>query len=570
MADDYLELVKEKEEDYLKLVKDKGNEFSDLWARMDDDKKLLVLDEYTMQDADGRNEPDVDNITMNDAAVFASKVHNTLIRAEIVPEVEGEKLKDKETTLVENFIRDIGLEADACLSQRDVSSFKDWEIMQACDRGRIARRITLRLDDEDNTKLSPDSFTEVDTRYLLYEPGLKGLKWVATKMSRSKEDIEDEYGKEVRQKNAIVTDFWNDEVECVYVGREKVKEEENFWKEPPFVIQVVPSGLAIMDDDRILYSGESIFSLDRELFGEKNQFATILKSLTVRSFFNGLQLEVNDIALAKRPKEPPYGKKFVVPIEKGTKGYFNMPIEDLTNAARTFYSILDSALQDGAFPKVSYGTLQFPISAVGMAELKEAEDPVYFPRIQGLALFWQRVYRMVIKQYTDQKLNIELGEPGFRKQYSYKDLDLDFSLKFRFYISSPKQDMVNISTAAATGDLVSEDTKRRDYLHLQDPAKEATKLLAEKAARMSPAVAMYDVIKGLIDNGEEIKAKIMLKELGMTLDQLLKGNIPQKENPLRAGNPPTQLMPLFRGTGSTGPGKPAGSNLAGEIPEKVG
>ena len=536
-------------DEYLDLVNKKKAEFSDLFNRMDADKKLLTLSSYTMQDKDGRDEPDVDNITMNDAAIYADMVHTTLIRAEVSPEVEGEHLKDKETSLVENFIRDIELEADTAISNNDIPSFKNWEVMQACDRGRIARRITLRLDEEDDNKLAKDCFTAIDTRYLLYEPSIYGYKWVASELPRSKEDIKEEYDIDIPGTSAIVTDFWDKEVNCVYVGKERVKEEDNYYKEPPFVIEVVPFGLLTMDDDRILYSGESIFAKNRTLYAEKNLFGTIMKSLTVRSFFNGLQLEVNDVALAKKPKEPPYGKKFVVPVEKGTKGYFSMPIEDLNNAAQMFYSMIDSALQEGALPKVSYGNLQFPLTGVAITSLKEAEDSVYFPRIQGLTKFWQRVYRMVIKQYIAQKLNIELGEEGFRNRYGYKDLDLSYSIKFHYFVSSPKEDMVNISTAAAVGDLVSDDTKMRDYLHIKDPTVEGQKKLAEKAARMSPAVAMYDTIKALFDQGEKIKANIMATEMGFKLDELLSGNMGESSNPLGMGQKPTQLMPLFNGAG---------------------
>lgn len=544
-------------DDYYQLVEQKQKEFADLWGRMDEDKKLLILDDYVMRDKDNREEPDVDNITMNDAGVFADKVHNTLIRAEVIPEVEGNKLKDEDADIIELFIRDIGLEADGIIQKQDYPSFKEWEILQACDRGRVARRITLALGNDG--KLAPTSFLPIDSHYLIYDVGVDGLRWVATRLPRGKEDIEDEYPNAgVKRSTAIVTDFWNNELECIYVNREKVAENENVWGEPPFVIQVMPTGVMTMDADRMLMSGESIFARNRDLYAAKNMFATILNSGVVRSFFNGLQIEVENVALAKKPQMPPYGKKFVVPVGKGTQGYFNMPIADLTNTARMFYSILDSALQEGAFPKISYGTLQFPVSAVGMAELKEAEDPVYFPRIQGLAIFWQRCYRMIINQYKQLKLNIAIGEEGFRKEYNYKDLDKEYAIKFRFFVTSPKQDMVNISTAAAVGNLVSDDTKRREYLHLQNPTLENTKMLAERAARMSPAVAMYDIIKALFDQGEKLKANLMAEEMGMTLDQLLSGGVPSKAATAEE-KPPTQLMPLLRGTGGGGGRMPQGT-----------
>ncbi len=532
-------------DDILQKINNKEKEFSDLYSRMDDDKKLLILDDYVMRDKDEREEPDVDNITMNDSGVFATRVHNTLIKATVIPEVEGKHINDEEAEKYETFIQDIGMEADAIIQAQDFPAFKDWEVMQACDRGRVARRITLS---EEDGKLTPTSFKNIDTRYLIYDVGVEKLRWAALRMPRSKDDIEEEYGYVASRVNAIVTDHWDEEAETIYVGKEKVDEKPNIWGEVPFVIQVIPTGTWTMDDDRIAISGESIFAHNRKLYKAKNMFATILNSGVVRSFFNGLQVEVENVATATKPASPPYGKKFVVPVQKGTQGYFNMPIADLTNTARMFYSILDSALQDGALPKVSYGNLQFPLSAVGMAELKEAEDPVYFPVIQGLSLFWQRCYRMIINQYTSLRLNVEIGEKGFRNSYSYRDLQKEVSIKFRFFVTSPKQDMVNISTAAAVGDLVSEDTKRRDYLHIQNPTEEENKILAERAARMSPAVAMYDVIKALFDRGEKLKANIMAEEMGMTIDQILNGQPGQLPQP-QEEQKPKQLLPMFRGSG---------------------
>jgi len=537
--------------DEYKLVTDKEKDFADLYGRMDEDKKLLIQYSYVMRDKDDREDPDVDNITMNDAATFANRVHNTIIRAGITPEVEGEGLKDEDTSLIEGFIRAIDLMADSFIQYRDIPSFKDWEILQACDRGRIARRVTLR---EEDGKLAPDSFLQIDARYLSYEYGINGLLWVANRLPRSKEDIKDEYGVEVTRKNAVVTDFWNSEEEVVYVGKEEVKREANVWGEPPFIIQVVPAGLFFMDDDRMLQSGESIFSLDRNLYPAKNLFGTILQSLTTKSFFNGLQLEVENVATAKKPALPPYGKKFVAPVKIGSKGYFSMPIQDLQSSAKFFYSILDEALQNGALPKVSYGTYPSPASGVGIAQLKEAEDPVYYPRIQGFTMFRQRLYRMIIKQYIQLKMNLELGEAGFKKKYSYRDLDKDFSLKFFVDLTSPQQDMVNISTAAAVGGLVSKDTKRRKYLRLDNPDEENDKILAERASDMSPMVAMYDVGKALWERGDKVKAGYIAKQMGVTMKELLSGASSNGKKPVPEQEP-KQLIPMFGGaTGGRGDG----------------
>lgn len=550
-------------DDILQKINNKEKEFADLYTRMDEDKKLLILDDYTMRDKDDREEPDVDNITMNDPGNFGDRVHNTLIKADIIPEVEGEGLKDEDTELIEKFIRDMEFEADAILQPQGFPTFRQWEAMQACDRGYVARRITLSIGEDG--RLAPTSFKNVDTRYLIYDNGINGLRWVATRTPRSKADIEEEYpNANFLRASAIVTSHWDDEKESVFVGKNQVDEKENIWGEPPFVIQVMPTGTWTMDDDRMAVSGESIFARNRDLYEKKNWAASILATLNANVIFPKMQVEVEDaLAMNKKPASPPWAKKVVLPYLKGTKGYSAIQFPDIHKAFSHFYSILDSALQEGALPKISYGDLQFPISAVGMAELKEAEDPVYFPRIQGLALFWQRCQRMIIKQYIAQRMHLKIGEEGFRKEYSYRDLQKECSIKYRFFISSPKQDMVNISTAAAVGGLVSDDTKRRDYLHIQNPTEEDNKIWAERAARMSPAVAMYDVIKALFARGEKVKANIMAEEMGMTLDQVIQGQVVQPGQSVPEEKP-KQLMPLFRGTGGGAEPATVKPSVAGE------
>ena len=535
-------------DEFYQKVTNKEKDFENLWTRMDQDKDLLIQYPYRWLDDDGREEPDVDNITMNPAATFAHQVHNNLIKAEVKPEVTGLKLSDKDSNFLEDFIKAMDVEADQYAKFYDIPSYKDFEFIQACDRGSIVRRITLR---EKDGKLSCDSFQAVDARYFLYEQGIERAIWQATKLPRSQSDIEEEYGFKPNSAEDIITDFWDDEQERVYCGKILIAEGENFWKEPPFVHQIIPTGLFNFDADRMLYNGESIFALNRTLYKEMNLFATILKSLTVKAYFNGLQLEVENLALAKKPALSPRKKKILVPVLKGTKGYFSMPIEDLQRTALKYYAILEAALQKGALPEASSGSLSPIPSGAAIAELKEAEDPVYFPRVQGYALFKVQLYMMIIRQYRLFKFDLELGQPGFRQKYNWKKLSEDASIKFRIDLTSPKQDMANISMFAAVGDALSEETKMHDYLHIDNIAEEKARKNREKASRLSPTVAKYEVIQALFESANEDdieKANIMILEMGITLDQFQRGEL-QPQGDIVPDQEPKQLIPMFNSSG---------------------
>lgn len=558
MAEDIIE------EGWLKRVRDQESLFSELVIRMDKDKELLIQKPYTMFDKDNREQPDVENTTLNDAAVFSNTVTSRLAGTNLQVAVEGKGMTDKQTSLVEDFCRDIGLAFEASLQPRDISTWKKWDVEQLCHRGRVAARITI--DDDGDGKLADNIFLPMDTRYLVYEYGLKGLKWFAYKTLRSADKVKDEYGTDAipgDNKSVIsqvtVTDIWDDKEESVFIEEAPQGAKPHDYGEPPAIIQMAPTGLMFMDQDRILQNGESIFVLARNLFKEKHFFASVLKTLTVMSFLNGLQLEIEPGQKMKKPTNPPYGTKAVMPILKGSKGYFNMPITDVHNSARMFYSILDTAIKKATLPDVSYGIISYPTSAVGMIEQKEAEEPVYLPRLQGLAEYRQRVYRMAIKQFIGKELKLKLGQPGFQTEYNYKELDKDYSLTVSLDMRSPKQDMVNISSAAAVGDLLSDDTKRREYLKLDDPDAEEAKIWAEKAALVSPAVAKYKIIKGLLAQGEKVEANLMAKELGMSIKEIESGKVAEPA-PAEIRTPPKQMMPMFAGQGG---------GMGGETPPEL-
>ena len=531
--------------DWLAVTNNQERAFVDLFSRHDIDKDLLIQYPFTMFDEDNREMPDVENLTFNDAAVFGDTVTSRLIGANMTTTVEGEGLKDKDTTFIEDFIRDLILLFDESLQPRGINSLLSWDIDQLSFRGSVAARLDLQPDEDG---LAKNPIVPMDVRYLIYEYGVKGLKWFRYQTFRSADKIGEQYGIVVDPGGSVISDIWDDKDEYIFIGKSLEKTIPHDYGFVPAVIQLAPTGLSFMDADRILYSGESIFSKSRKLFKEKNHLASILKTLTVMSFLGGLQYESSDPANEVKPDIPPFGKKFVAPVEKGTKGYFNMPINDVRNATQILYQAINEALIKATLPPVSFGLLEFPLeSGIGMSILKEAEDSVYLPRLQGLFQYRRRLYRMVFKQYIDQKMNVKMGELGFQKNYPWKELDKEFSLKIIFDMTSPKQNMVNINSAAAVGDILSEDTKMRDYLKVEDVGAENAKKWAEKARLVSPALQKKEMIAGLLETGDITGANLLAAELGIDIDNIMDGVAPQPTE-LAARVPPKQFMPMLGGT----------------------
>ncbi len=196
--------------DYYKMVTDKAAEFVDLHSRLDTDKDLAAIKDFTLVDKDDLTAPNVDNITLNGARVFFDRVCATLNSSNMQCEASGEKLEDKDTTLVENFIRDLSAAADERLVTEDIPGLLPVAIQHFAGRGAGISRVYLRMEGD---KLCAD-IRPYDRRYVIYEPGTDAYNWVAAQMPRSKADILRDYGIEVRAPS-VVTDIWTDEEEMV-------------------------------------------------------------------------------------------------------------------------------------------------------------------------------------------------------------------------------------------------------------------------------------------------------------------------------------------------------------------
>ena len=76
-----------------------------------------------------------------------------------------------------------------------------------------------------------------------------------------------------------------------------------------------------------------------------------------------------------------------------------------------------------------------------------------------------------------------------------------------------------------------------------------TELKYEEAELLSPAVKMNRIIKSLLDLNREdatLEAELMSAEMGVNLEQMLRGEVGQEVKPEREKEP-TQVVPMFGG-----------------------
>ena len=495
-----------------KLVVEKRKELKPVFDRMDVDEKLYLLDSYTMMQLppnQSKAMPDVANITTNDPLLYGTKAIGIMAGATMQTVIEGRDMKDPQTTLIEQFLEDIFYMVDEWLPKRKYPGMDAFINEQMCIRGRISARSCVKI--KPDKGLLPD-IVPLDARHYVDETDGNDLIWAAPTFRRSKALIERQYQKEndrldkisIKNKYPEVVDYWNEDINVVFVDQQVIREQENPYGYVPFVSIVCPAGSFLNTEKAEEHEGESIYWANRELWSEKNRLTTILQTISVNGLFGALQYASKQGESASKPDKPPYRPRTVHNVEIGG-GYLPMPYNDIKNATRLVYAIVESCLQRGSLSAIDYGTLTFPLSAIAITRLTGSRDDIFLPRIQAKALFYQALSRMIINQCIGLKEKLELGREGSRNEYTTEDLKGDYSIKYQFFTDTAEQRIANLTIANASQGYLSPDTIRRDVLNLKDPDGERVKWESAQAERVDEVLFLYRRARSLLEKKNGVK-----------------------------------------------------------------
>ena len=549
--------------DIKRLVADKEGELSALHNRMDKDLDIYYLTPYVMKDYTGKPTVNVDNVTLNAPQVFADKVIATIRGATPQFGVKG-KVNDSQVSKILGFLQGALASADDLLVQKMIVPLHHFFTTQAILRGWIGARTLVWTEGE---KVIFD-ILPLDTRYVTYEVGPKGMAWGAYKTRRSKSQIEEEYDYVARGKYGEVIDFWDAERNIILVDGSTVRETEHKMGKPPFVLCPVALTPLIVGSRSggMEHYGESVFSAVRQTVEDKNKIATILQTTNMLHFKTPMSFESEDGM--KLPEKSPHGAGAITGIKRGER-FVAIPYRDVTQAASFFWSIVEGEWQRGTLPAVDYGNLEFPLSAVAISKLTESRDVLFLPRLQAMGLIYRGICHMLIEQFIENGLTAELGEAGEEVEYTPADVEGQYRVSTSFHTVSPEQNIANYSVAAAARGFMSDETIRRDVLKLQDPVAEERNLYEQMAAELVPEVRLYRVALGLLAEAKQLKgsearakrveAMLVGKTIGISLEQLTKGQMPEAPPaPAEGEAAGTEGAPLP----GRGAGAPAGASAA--------
>jgi len=551
-----------------KNIQRRLNEIDPLLTRMDNDEKLYFLDPYIMKDFT-KNEriPKIVNLTMNDPAVYAFRTIAYLQGASpnIKVDSDDKNMTDKAREYIQSFCRDYLRTVDEKIGLWGIAGLHAYACEQACIRGRNAAYVVNYLKTEGKEKIPTVDCRPLDARYTYYQRSMTGFLWSAHATRRAVEELPDEkkagIDEDVAGVDVLDCHTANKNTLFMKVGSATTVEDATELKTKktpydyvPLVYEIVPAGSMLSGEYAIPHKGESIFALNRDLYPKLNELATVLENLTMASFFGARQY-ASEAGEQKETEALPFGLGIVVSIEKGG-GYTLIPVADIRNATRLLYSMIETRLQRGSLPAIDYGNLTFPLSAVAIARLTEGKDQIFIPRLSNIASYYVGILKMAIKQFIAMGLPVMLGTDGHRREYDPSQLQGEYALVVQYDQTSREQRLADITEAQALRGILSDDTIRRDTLHVNNPDEEEAKLSDEEMKRLDPAYALYKRIQNLISLGYYGKKGVPTEIALRTLEKMLRQRmiqtsleVPSKET-LNRQETPERIMPLTEGGGA--------------------
>ncbi len=555
--------------DYFKLVQEqKGNpdigqhpglrtNQSPLDKRMQEDVDLLYLAKYVLSDSDPKAVPDIVNITLNRPAVFFANVTSALGNARQQTIVEAED-KSVDTNFVEQFLNAAQASADRRLRKRGLMLLNPFADIQSCARGRTARRVLLSQDKETGEGIV--NISPWDGRYVYHEQGEDGLNWGAYETIRSKDDVLAEYGESVAIKvnnsEAAALDVWDKKVNEIWIAGEKVSEVENIYGFCPVVLQVVSLGYgrALLDRNWQLHDGESIFFMIRDIVPEVNRLVSILQTLNMNELKAALQYMNPDGTDQDEPPDRP-GMGDVISTGKGKIEPIHLG--EAREAARMLYNIMEKAFQEGSYTDIDIGNVRQPFSAVALITIGESKDIVHMPRLAMKENLNVDTAEMLIRQALQIGGSIDLGTPGHKKAFATSKLMGEYDIHYKYFIKSPKIDIARMSLADAASKWYPRRYQYEHVLQVEDPDGLLRDWRSEQAELMSPGIRMHRTIMSLLDRAEEQndenasrEAQILASEMGMSIDQVLRGEVMPPE--MEDVKPTQSALPLLGPGGAVG------------------
>lgn len=466
----------------IKQIREKEEEWSDLWARMDNDyERWTVSGDVTYYRKSYDTHAGMINIILPDPRSYADELQKGLVRSDrtisiFMGELEGSDERDNISKLERLF--EFCLErADNRLLRRGLLRLKSSVVWYGMLRGRMAARIVNWIDGKNG--LVAD-YLPLDPRWLTYEYDADGLKWVNYKTFRTAEDLKNAYNFPVNKKVSAVNDYYLRQgdkiVNLLMTDKELIKKNIHKMSEIPIIITPISTRPPISDHGgaRIVGFGDSIYADVRELIDIRNKIASLFASwvnlnanMPYKHFRGDSGTDIENLISYPGATWNLGPNEDIVPIEQ----------KDISNVVLPFLGMLDAQWQRGSAPYVVFGDIEMPSSGTAISELKEAEEKAYFLCLEALDAFYTQLCYMTERQIVEGGLKFEIEGVKDKKLYSDKITPVDIKrphvIKVTHTIRSKFGELQDYQIAQMAEMLgLSKETIYEKILKLQDPKRE--------------------------------------------------------------------------------------------------
>jgi len=502
----------------IKEIEEKAFEFIDIFERNDGDMDKYFIKKYEMLGFDKRPIPKIVNLTLPDLALFAAQCIGILQGAQPQIVAKSETMSEERLRPIENMATDLLISADEYRKFRGRPPLYLYEVEQSCIRGATQTQVLCR---KEKGEWIID-FRSLDRRYHIYDMGAEGLNWSAYAIRYGRTYLKEKFNTDIGENlSAICWDVYDRTRHYVYyypdsgsvygtnpigsANAELIDDTTHPFKYKgkgyvPVVVNKVPAGSFLSHPDALVKDGESIFALSRDLYPEMNRIATVLHNLTMASFFGARQY-ASESGETKETEAIPFGLGVVISVEKGG-GYTLIPVNDIKNASRLEYSMLESRMQRATLPSIESGNLTFSLSALAIGRLKESKDLIFIPRLKNLSDQTKEEVKMANRQIQEGGGEIELGQEGHRRKYNASDLEGQYAVEIEYFAEAKEERLAAITEAQSQRGLIPDRAIRIETLHRPNPDGDEDELNHQIAKKADPAIAMYDRLHSLIDKSD--------------------------------------------------------------------
>ena len=305
------------------------------------------------------------------------------------------------------------------------------------------------------------------------------------------------------------------------------------------------------------YVGESLLGRIRDQIANKEQILAILHDIIEKQDEPPMAIYSNadkDVELDTRSN----ARNVFAPQDRVEPIAPNPNVQDLSALLQNYQQMLDR----GGLDPILFGQGDPKMTGLAASAMEGNAQDVFTPYVLAMEDFQHQVTKMALKMFADGGSSMSMvhtdAQSGSRLQgmqiTAFEVMDAGNYVEFTYENWSPqdKVAMGNLAAVLVRDKLTSLETARKEYLHMENPTLENTKVLAELAFQ-NPA---------MVQMASALSIRDLLQGMNLTLDQMA-----QMVQQIQAmGQPPSGPGGTQQGPPGQPGGPPPGQAGSGQAP----